>query len=83
MKTDKEKSKLTPLGFEIAANTHLEGTNMGQQLTRVKLETDDLGKIKQHVIKNIRTLLKVAMEMTPDELVRQKCGKMIEFLQDY
>lgn len=78
-----EKAKITPLRFEMAANTHLEGTNMLEALKRIKLDTDEEGNIQEHVVQNIKTMLRKAAEMTPDEVAKGKFQKMLDFMEEY
>ncbi|MDA2922202.1 hypothetical protein MYX07_02965 [Patescibacteria group bacterium AH-259-L07] len=78
-----EKTKITPLRLEMAANTHLEGTNMLEVLNRIKLGTDEEGNIKEHVVRSIKTMLRKAVEMTPDEVAKGKFQKMLDFMEEY
>ena len=78
-----EKAKITPLRFEMAANTHLEGTNMAEALNRIKLDTDEEGNIEEHVIRDIKTMLHKAIEMTPNEIAKGKFQKMLDFMEEY
>ncbi|MBI2552815.1 hypothetical protein HYW17_05980 [Candidatus Uhrbacteria bacterium] len=78
-----EKAKITPLRFEMAANTHLERTNMLEAFNRIKLDTDEEGNIKENVVRNIKTMLRKAAEMTPDEVAKGKLQKMLDFMEEY
>ena len=78
-----EKAKITPLRFEMAANTHLDGTNMLEAFSRIKLDTDEKGNIKEHIVRNIKTMLRKAVEMTPDKMAKVKFQKMLDFMEEY
>ena len=69
--------------FEMAANVHLEGTIMLEALTKIKLTTDAEGNVVPHVVSNIKTMLRKAAEMTPDNVAKSKFEKMIEFMEEY
>jgi hypothetical protein len=76
-------NKLTPKGFEIAANTHLDGTNMLDLLTGVKLDVDDNGYIKKHIFLNLKKSLRVAIKMSPNDVVKTKCKNLLDFMETY
>lgn len=78
-----EKAKITPLGFKIAANTYLDGTNMLELIDKTELKTDKDGNIEKHVVQNIKTMLQTAVKMAPDEGVRVKFQNLLTFMEDY
>ena len=78
-----ERPKITPFGLKIAANTHLEGTNLGELIASVRLDTDNDGNVLPHVIDNLRKALKVACDMTKDDIIARKSKAMHDFLEEY
>lgn len=81
---EKEKRKITPNGFQMMANTYLQDTYLHEKiLSRISLDTDEDGKIKEYVIEGIKTSLRVGVRMTPDDIVKSKCKAMLVFLEDY
>ena len=75
--------KLTPKGFEIAANTHLEGTNLLALVTGIRLDTNEEGFIKEHVFQNLETALRSAIKMAPEDIVKTKCQNLLNFMESY
>lgn len=76
-----EEPKITLQQFEQAAKEYLDGTNILLALSGIKLETHEDGCLKEHVVRNIKTMLRKAEEMTPDEVAKEKFGKMLDFME--
>ncbi len=75
-------AKLTPYGLRIVANTHLEGTSLGELIERIQLETDDDGNLTEHAIDSLRKAFRGASAAAPEEYIRNKCVKMVAFLEE-
>ena len=78
-------SGLTRFGFQLAVNTHFDGVGIQYLVDQVtgQLEVDDCGCIKPHVLRNIKSVLKVAIQKVPDDLVASRCQAMLDFLNQY
>ena len=78
-----EQKKISPMQFQMAANTYLEGTNMMHALNNVSLRTDAEGNIESGVVQSIKTMLRTAATMAKDEIVKAKINKLLDFMKEY
>lgn len=67
--------------FLAEAKRCLEGLPLLDLLTQAKIGTDEKGNILPHVIKNLETMFKVASEMAPEEIAKEKLRQMLIFVR--
>jgi hypothetical protein len=75
--------RITPMRFDMAAATLLDGLVIERFLNGLRLETDGDGFIKPAVVRALKDMLAAAEVNAPNDIVAQKFHKMSAFMADY
>ena len=78
-----EHQKLLPSEFQSQTARYLEGTVLLQLFNSINLATNKDGYLETYVIENVRTMLNVASEQTPDEMARMKFDNFRAWLAQF